>query len=272
VRLLRRNISLLTAVSDLCRAISVEYGFGIDVYFETAPNVKKLPDEFIVVRVVEYKEKGVTDLINSTDSNNSINSTDSIKTIGLKLKVCIDIFVRNLERDGDEMQPFIKRLGELTEAVAESVSGFSSGGGVCDELSVKMEQETSISYWKNVIEISGTGTEAEVYTGVLYAGGLAYLAPPLTEADIRGLATVIHNPQKGQVFVFTANAGTVTVCIAVPAVMAPERIRNLGWGYDMTEQFALYEMQVDVDGIACDVYYYRSTVPFEGAMSLEVSL
>ena len=118
---------------------------------------------------------------------------------------------------------------------------------------------------------------------VLYAGGRDVSGPPENESEVKSLSTqspvneaspfVLYNPAKGGRFEFSAPAGSMTVCIVVPASLGSiQKALSLEPKYDMTSLFELSPTQVVVDGITCNVYYYMGLVAFAGAMRLRVDI
>jgi hypothetical protein len=63
-----------------------------------------------------------------------------------------------------------------------------------------------------------------------------------------------------------------TVCIVCRPDLLPTAIKNLDFGYPMNDQFVQGGNMILIEGTRCVLFYYRGLAPFEGAMSLEVSL
>jgi hypothetical protein len=130
-------------------------------------------------------------------------------------------------------------------------------------------------------------TSPEIMTGLMtfvieeedgelkvFAGGLPQTTTPTTENEIKQLSTIIYNAEKGRKFNFSAAAGSIIVCLAVPLGFdTPTEIRNRDWGYNMNDEFQKSNILVAVDNEMYEVFFHY-TVPlaFVESMDLEVTL
>jgi hypothetical protein len=131
------NLDLIIATRDLLK----DRLGSIHIYDAVYPN-KNLPGEFVLVKALKQSDDGNVD----TDGT---------------VEVCV--YVKNLQKNGDDSQPALSRIRSLTKEVYPVLFDAEKNGVFFNRIDLNLVKDADISYFYNSLIIETKSINLKYY-------------------------------------------------------------------------------------------------------------